>query len=82
MLHNTLNEFFFFPYIFLPFNTQHTLPSSITRNSRATPGSWTEINFPCAENGVNCNNKKGGQRAQFYEDPSLNILKEQRRLRG
>merc|ERR1712161_35107 len=48
----------------------------------ATPGSWTEINFPCAENGVNCNNKKGGQRAQFYEDPSLNILKEQRRLRG
>merc|ERR1712238_30799 len=48
----------------------------------ATPGSWTEVNFPCAENGVNCNNKKGGQRAQFYEDPSLNILKEQRRLRG
>jgi len=48
----------------------------------ATPGSWTEVNFPCAENGVNCNNRKGEQRAQFYEDPSLNVLANQRRLRG
>mmetsp|Transcript_4748 Transcript_4748/g.5477 ORF Transcript_4748/g.5477 Transcript_4748/m.5477 type:complete len:347 (+) Transcript_4748:47-1087(+) len=45
----------------------------------ATPGSWTEINFPCSENGANCN---GGKQydAVFYNDPSSDIQAVQRRL--
>jgi cathepsin X len=49
----------------------------------ATPGSWTEINFPCSESGENCNgsvNHKGN--VQFYTDPSKLIPEVERRLRG
>jgi len=39
----------------------------------ATPGMWTEINFPCAENGKNCDGSSRHEksRAQFYVDPSI-----------
>jgi len=47
----------------------------------ATPGSWTELNFPCNENGDNCN---GGHTfkdgAVFYNDPSNDLQAVQRRL--
>jgi cathepsin X len=47
----------------------------------ATPGSWTEVNFPCSESGDNCNEgNKGG--VQFYTDPSLNVEAVQRRLQA
>jgi len=44
----------------------------------ATPSTWTEINFPCSENGKNCNGSTRLQnsRAQFYVDPSVNALQE------
>jgi cathepsin X len=45
----------------------------------ATPGSWTEMNFPCAENGKNCNGGKHLQ-ATFYMDPSNDVQAVQRRL--
>merc|ERR1719411_1658202 len=38
----------------------------------ATPGAWTEINFPCAEDGANC--IEDGQTttdSRFYIDPSM-----------
>jgi cathepsin X len=45
----------------------------------ATPGSWTEVNFPCDEDGANCN---GGKKyiAEFFNDPSNNVASVQRRL--
>jgi len=44
-----------------------------------TPGSWTEINFPCAENGKNFN---GGKHldGKFDMDPSNDAHAVQRRL--
>ena len=45
----------------------------------ATPGSWTEMNFPCAENGKNCNGGKHLE-AKFYMDPSNDVQAVQRRL--
>lgn len=47
----------------------------------ATPGSWTEKNYPCSENGKNCNGN--GNRmfeATFYNDPSNDMEAVQRRL--
>ena len=48
----------------------------------ATPGSWTEINYPCAENGANCNGEGSGRKdgARFYTDPSTDVEAVQRRL--
>lgn len=47
----------------------------------ATPGSWTEVNYPCAENGKNCNGSGGvNGGAMFYNDPSQDIEAVQRRL--
>jgi len=49
----------------------------------ATPGSWTEVNVPCAENGANCvrgSHQKSG--VQFYVDPSVAHEEVTRRLRG
>jgi len=43
--------------------------------SWATPGSWTERNFPCNEDGANCTPQNG-----FYKDPSLDIQAVYRRL--
>eukprot|EP00532_Pseudo-nitzschia_australis_P005146 CAMPEP_0168186390 /NCGR_PEP_ID=MMETSP0139_2-20121125/14399_1 /TAXON_ID=44445 /ORGANISM="Pseudo-nitzschia australis, Strain 10249 10 AB" /LENGTH=384 /DNA_ID=CAMNT_0008108379 /DNA_START=113 /DNA_END=1267 /DNA_ORIENTATION=- len=43
----------------------------------ATPGQFTVHNFPCYENGANCN---GGATTQFYEDPSKNVEMVQARL--
>jgi len=43
-----------------------------------TPGSWTEVNFPCAENGANCIGGNGG--AMFFQDPSNDVEAVQRRL--
>mmetsp|Transcript_12045 Transcript_12045/g.15249 ORF Transcript_12045/g.15249 Transcript_12045/m.15249 type:complete len:358 (-) Transcript_12045:371-1444(-) len=47
----------------------------------ATPGIWTEINFPCTEDGKNCD---GGHKfengAVFYNDPSNDVQAVQRRL--
>jgi len=52
-----------------------------------TPGSWTEVNFPCAENGANCNSGNGAgagfgktDGAMFYKDPSNDLEAIQRRL--
>jgi len=50
----------------------------------ATPGSWTEVNVPCYEDGSNCNNNHNGNKrvdSQFYEDPSSDVQAVQRRLR-
>ena len=44
----------------------------------ATPGTFTVVNFPCAEDGKNCNGGNGG--AQVYQDPSTNVAEVQRRL--
>jgi len=48
----------------------------------ATVGSWTEMNFPCSENGANCNGSERNDRfsARFYEDPSKDVQAVQRRL--
>mmetsp|Transcript_22868 Transcript_22868/g.28054 ORF Transcript_22868/g.28054 Transcript_22868/m.28054 type:complete len:363 (-) Transcript_22868:215-1303(-) len=43
----------------------------------ATPGSWTETNFPCSENGANCRSDGG---VKFYKDPSHDVQAVQRRL--
>ncbi len=46
----------------------------------ATPGSWTESNVPCSENGSNCN---GSQKSTgFYVDPSNDVVAVQRRLKA
>jgi cathepsin X len=47
-----------------------------------TPGSWTEVNFPCAENGANCNGGKGNGNggAMVFNDPSNDVEAVQRRL--
>ncbi len=46
----------------------------------ATPGSWTEINVPCYEDGANCL-KNETKVTRFYDDPS-NAVQSARRLRG
>jgi len=49
----------------------------------ATPGTFTENNYPCSEDGKNCNNSDGHRfenGAVFYNDPSNNIQAVQRRL--
>jgi hypothetical protein len=50
----------------------------------ATVGSWTEVNFPCSENGKNCNGSEMGMRydSQFYVDPSNDVEAVQRRLQA
>ena len=49
----------------------------------ATPGSWTEVNFPCTEDGGNCNGESGMRYdAVFYQDPSNDVAAIQRRLRA
>ena len=49
----------------------------------ATPGSWTEVNFPCSENGSNCNGSEKVERgAMFYNDPSNDVQAVQRRLKA
>lgn len=45
----------------------------------ATPKSFTVNNFPCNENGDNC---QSGVATQHYVDPSQNVEAFQRRLRG
>jgi hypothetical protein len=44
----------------------------------ATPESWTEENFPCDEDGKNCN----GSASQTFVDPSTDVEAMQRRLAG
>ncbi len=48
----------------------------------ANVGSWTEINFPCSEDGKNCNGSDRGveYKANFYVDPSSDVEAVQRRL--
>ena len=52
----------------------------------ATPGSWTEVNYPCAENGANCHSDDVGygktDGAMFYVDPSKDMEAVQRRLQA
>lgn len=45
-----------------------------------TPGSWTEINFPCSENGAGCDGSDRVSGTMFYKDPSNDIEAIQRRL--
>jgi len=44
----------------------------------ATPKSWTVENYPCDEDGKNCD----GGGSQIYVDPSLDMEAMQRRLSG
>ena len=44
----------------------------------ATPGEFTVENYPCDEDGKNCN----GGGSQSYVDPSLDVEAMQRRLAG
>jgi cathepsin X len=46
----------------------------------AVPGSWTEVNFPCSENGDNCNGHDIKDGAMFYNDPSNDVEAVQRRI--
>jgi hypothetical protein len=55
----------------------------------ATPGAFTIHNFPCSEDGKNCNDHKKGPKGSaaavgthFYQDPSTNLqaVLTQRRL--
>lgn len=39
----------------------------------ATPGAFTIHNFPCAEDGKNCNGKKKVMQTQHYVDPSKDM---------
>lgn len=53
----------------------------------ATPGSWTEVNFPCAENGKNCRSyypldSMNNMGTMFYNDPSNDVQAVERRLRA
>merc|ERR1712238_38922 len=51
----------------------------------ATPGSWTEINFPCAENGVNCRGKtsfKGEMNTVFHKPEVVEGVGVTQLLRG
>lgn len=52
----------------------------------ATPGAWTEVNYPCSEDGKNCReyyptNDGSGWGTMFYKDPSHDVLAVQRRLK-
>lgn len=44
----------------------------------ATPGRWTEVNFPCDEDGKNCQIDRN--HVEFYRDPSLDLTAVKRRL--
>ncbi len=52
----------------------------------ATPGTWTEDNFPCGEDGTSCNGKSNlnghtfENGAVIYNDPSNNVEAVQKRL--
>ena len=46
------------------------------------PGQFTVHNFPCSEDGKNCNFHKKAVETQKYEDPSKNIDAVQRRLKS
>jgi cathepsin X len=49
----------------------------------ATPGTWTEQNFPCDEDGLNCVvNDDNRWVEQKYVDPSFYLQKEQKNLRA
>jgi len=54
----------------------------------ATPGSFTVHNFPCSEDGKNCNGKddttdqKATIATQFYQDPSHDVAAVKRRLKA
>ena len=43
----------------------------------ATPGRYTEANYPCWENGKNCG---PATITRYYQDPSLDLNRIQRRL--
>lgn len=47
----------------------------------ATPGGFTVHNYPCSENGDNCQSG-GAVQTQYYIDPSKNREAIERRLRG
>jgi len=47
----------------------------------ATPGGWTEINFPCSEDGANCiSDDQTMTDTRFYIDPSMDQIEVKRRL--
>lgn len=46
----------------------------------ATPGSWTEINVPCYEDGSNCVKNGTKVTRYFYNDPSIDVQTVQRVL--
>jgi len=57
----------------------------------ATPGGWTEVNFPCTENGSNCEPTHNeftftsktiqhNYESNFYTDPSVDVTAMKRRL--
>lgn len=50
----------------------------------ATPQAFTEKNFPCSENGKNCDAGENTVElsSTFYKDPSLDIQAVQRRLKA
>jgi hypothetical protein len=43
----------------------------------ATPGQFTEVNYPCSESGKNC-----GPTTHFYQDPSTDMRAVNRRLQA
>jgi hypothetical protein len=46
----------------------------------ATPGHYTESNYPCWEDGKNCNGAP--VRTRHYSDPSTNLQRVKQRLLG
>jgi len=46
----------------------------------ATPGDFTVENFPCGEDGTDCNNGNNRYKGQVYVDPSNNVEAIKRRL--
>ena len=53
----------------------------------ATPASWTEMNFPCSENGANCKSyyplgAESNMGTMFYNDPSNDVKAVERRLQA
>lgn len=46
----------------------------------ATPGQFTKMNYPCSEDGSNCESKTNGSNSQLYYDPSLDLKSIQQRL--
>ena len=47
----------------------------------ATPGAFTVHNYPCYENGANCDGSSAVT-TQYYEDPSKNVELVQARVRA